>query len=68
MGEVYGERRRPPRRWGRRLLITFIVLLIFLVIILAVVDRFGAAYAERVLSDRVAEQVADRRPPRTSRT
>jgi hypothetical protein len=61
VAEVYGERRRPRRRWGRRLLITFIVLLIFLLIILAVVDRFGAAYAERVISDRVAEQVANQK-------
>ena len=60
MGEVYGER-RPRRRWGRRLLVTFLVLLILLVIALAVVDRFGAAYAERVISDRVAEQVADQK-------
>jgi hypothetical protein len=58
VAEVYGER-RPRKRWGRRLLITFIVLLVFLLIILAVVDRFGASYAERVIGDRVAEQVAD---------
>jgi hypothetical protein len=53
------EERRPRRRWGRRLLVTFLVLLIFLAIILAVLDRFGASYAERVISDRVAEQVAN---------
>ncbi len=58
MSEVYGERRRPRRRWGRRLLITLIVLLVLLGIVLFVVDRFGASYAERVISDRVAEQVA----------
>jgi hypothetical protein len=58
VAEVYGER-RPRRRWGRRLLITFLVLLVFLLIALAVVDRFGASYAERVISDRVAEQVAN---------
>ncbi|HET6530431.1 MAG TPA: DUF2993 domain-containing protein [Actinoplanes sp.] len=58
MAEVY-EERRPRRRWGRRLLITFLVLLVFLMIILAVVDRFGASYAERVISDQVAEQVAN---------
>jgi len=58
VAEVYGER-RPRKRWGRRLLITFIVLLAFLLIILAVVDRFGATYAERVIADRVAEPVAN---------
>ncbi len=59
MAEVYGERRRPRKRWGRRLLITLIVLLVLLGIIAAVVDRFGKSYAERVISDRVAEQVAN---------
>ena len=59
MTEVYGERRRPRRRWGRRLLITLIVLLVLLGIIFAVADRFGASYAERVIADRVAQQVAD---------
>jgi len=59
VAEVYGERRRPRKRWGRRLLITLIVLLILLGIIAAVVDRFGKSYAERVISDRVAEQVAN---------
>ena len=57
MAEVYVEQ-RPRRRWGRRLLITFLVLLVFVVVVLAVVDRFAASYAERVISDRVAEQVA----------
>lgn len=59
MAEVYGERRRPRKRWGRRLLITLIVLLILLGIIAFVVDRFGKSYAERVISDRVAEQVTN---------
>ena len=59
MAEVYGEKRRPRRRWGRRLLITFIVLLVLLGIIAVVVDRFGKSYAERVIGDRVAEQVAN---------
>jgi hypothetical protein len=57
VAEVYGT--RPRKRWGRRLLVTFLVLLIILAIILAVADRFGASYAERVISDRVAEQVAN---------
>ena len=60
MGEVYGSRKRRGRT-GRRLLITFIVLLIIIVAALAVLDRFGASYAERVISDRVAQQVADQK-------
>jgi hypothetical protein len=61
VAEVYGERTRPRKRWGRRLLITLIVLLILLGIIAAVVDRFGKSYAERVISDRVAEQVTNQK-------
>ena len=61
MAEVYGSQQRPRKRWGRRLLITFIVLLIIVVGILAVVDRFGASYAEREISDRVAQQVANQK-------
>jgi hypothetical protein len=37
------------------------VLLIIVGIILVVLDRFGASYAERVISDRVAEQVANQK-------
>jgi hypothetical protein len=58
--EVYGQR-RPRRRWGRRLLITLLVLLVLIGIVLAVLDRFGASYAERMIGDRVAEQVADQK-------
>jgi hypothetical protein len=60
VGEVYGSR-KPRRRTGRRLLVTFVVLLIIIVGALAVLDRFGASYAERVISDRVAEQVANQK-------
>ncbi|HEY7273339.1 MAG TPA: DUF2993 domain-containing protein [Actinoplanes sp.] len=60
MGEVYGSR-KPRRRTGRRVLVTFIVLLIIIIGALAVLDRFGASYAERVISDRVAEQVANQK-------
>ena len=60
MAEVYGSS-RPRRRWGRRLLATLIVLLIIIGIILVVLDRFGASYAERVIGDRVAEQVANQK-------
>jgi hypothetical protein len=58
VAEVYGSS-RPRRRWGRRLLVTLIVLLIIIGIILAVADRLGASYAARVISDRVAQQVAN---------
>jgi LmeA-like phospholipid-binding len=60
VAEVYGSS-RPRRRWGRRLLATLIVLLIIIGIILVVLDRFGASYAERVIGDRVAEQVANQK-------
>jgi hypothetical protein len=61
VAEVYGSQRRPRKRWGRRLLITFIVLLIIVGGILVVADRLGASYAERVISDRVAQQVANQK-------
>jgi len=60
VAEVY-ESSRPRKRWGRRLLTTLIVLLIIVGIILVVVDRFAASYAERVIGDRVAQQVADQK-------
>jgi LmeA-like phospholipid-binding len=60
VGAVYGSA-KPRRHWGRRLLITFLVLLIIVVAILAVLDRFGASYAERTISDKVAEQVANQK-------
>jgi hypothetical protein len=60
VAEVYGSS-RPRRRWGRRLLVTLIVLLIIIGIVLVVLDRFGASYAERVIGDRVAEQVANQK-------
>lgn len=61
MAEVYGSQRRPRKRWGRRLLITFIVLLILVGIVLVVADRLGASYAERVIGDRVATQIANQK-------
>jgi hypothetical protein len=60
VAEVYSSQ-KPRRRGGRRVLITFIVLLIIIVAGLAVLDRLGASYAERVISDRVAEQVANQK-------
>ncbi|MCA2213657.1 LmeA family phospholipid-binding protein [Jidongwangia harbinensis] len=61
MAEVYEQGRRPRRRWGRRLLITLLVLLVVLGVILVVLDRFAVSYAERVIGDRVAQQVADQK-------
>ena len=58
MAEVY-KTARPRKRWGRRLLITFMVLLLIVVGVLAVVDRVGASYAERVIGDRIAQQLTD---------
>jgi LmeA-like phospholipid-binding len=60
VGEVYGSR-KPRGRAGRRLLITFLVLVVIIGGALAVLDRLGASYAERVLSDRVAQQVANQK-------
>jgi len=55
---VYGSD-RPRRHWGRRVLITFIVLLVILGAALAVADRIGASYAERIIGDKVAQQVSN---------
>ncbi|GAA3338838.1 DUF2993 domain-containing protein [Amorphoplanes nipponensis] len=60
MAEVYGTA-RPRKRWGRRLLITFVVLLLIIVAALAVADRVGASYAERVIGDRVAQQLTEQK-------
>jgi hypothetical protein len=42
-------------------LITFLVLLIILVALAVVADRVAASYAERLISDKVAEQVANQK-------
>jgi hypothetical protein len=56
----FGTKRRPRRR-GRGLLITLIVLLIIVGVILFVGDRVGRSYAERIISDKVAEQVKNQK-------
>jgi hypothetical protein len=57
VAEVY-ETDRPRRRHrGRALLVVLLVLLILIGLGLVALDRFGASYAERVLADRVAEEV-----------
>jgi hypothetical protein len=61
VAEVYGTQARPRRHWGRRLLITFLVLLLILVGVVVVGDRFARSYAERMISDKVAEQVANQK-------
>jgi LmeA-like phospholipid-binding len=58
---VYEAEEQPRRRRGRRVLGGFIVLLIIIVALLAVADRAGASYAENILSDRVAQQVANQK-------
>jgi hypothetical protein len=60
VGEVYGTQ-RPRRRWGRRLLITFIVLVIIVVGLLAVADRVAKSYAERVIGDKVSDQITQQK-------
>ncbi|HEX5597813.1 MAG TPA: DUF2993 domain-containing protein [Micromonosporaceae bacterium] len=52
----YQDRTGP--RWGRRLLVTAIVLLVVVIGPLLVADRVAAGYAERVLADRFAQQIA----------
>jgi hypothetical protein len=56
VSEVDGTQQR--RRRSRRLLITLLVLLLILVAALAVADRFATSYAERLIGDKVSEQVA----------
>jgi hypothetical protein len=56
----YGTARRPRRR-GRGLLIGLIVLLVIIGIVLFVGDRVGRSYAERIISDKVAEQVSNQK-------
>jgi LmeA-like phospholipid-binding len=56
----YGTARRPRRR-GRGLLITLIVLLVIIGIVLFVGDRVGRSYAERIISDKVSEQVSNQK-------
>jgi hypothetical protein len=62
VAEVYGTAPRyRRRRRGRRLLITLLVLLLILLGVLFVGDRYAKSYAERMISDKVAEQVADQK-------
>ena len=55
------ETQRPRRRRGRRLLTVVVVLLLLLGAGLVALDRFGASYAERVLADRVAQEVVNQK-------
>jgi LmeA-like phospholipid-binding len=56
----YGTKRRPRRR-GRGLLITLIVLLIIVAVVLFAADRLGRSYAERIISDKVSDQVSNQK-------
>ncbi|MEV6297915.1 DUF2993 domain-containing protein [Actinoplanes sp. NPDC051861] len=60
MAEVY-ETDRPRRHRGRALLVVLLVLVVLLLAGLFVLDRFGASYAERVLADRVAQEVRNQK-------
>jgi hypothetical protein len=55
----YGTPRR--RRRGRGLLITLIVLLIIIAVVLFAADRIGRSYAERLISDKVSDQVSNQK-------
>jgi hypothetical protein len=57
VSEVYGTA-KPRKRRGRGLLITLVVLLVIIGGALFIGDRVGRSYAERVISDKVAGQVA----------
>lgn len=52
---------RPKRRRGRGLLITLIVLLIIIGGLLFAADRVGRSYAERIISDKVSDQVTNQK-------
>jgi hypothetical protein len=52
------ETARPRKRTGRRVLITLLVLLIVLAVALVVADRVAASYAERMIADRVSQEIA----------
>ena len=58
MGDVYEIERRPRKRRGRGFLATLLIFLIVVGVLLAVGDRVAHAYAERQISDRVAQQLA----------
>ncbi|WP_249999527.1 DUF2993 domain-containing protein [Actinoplanes sp. M2I2] len=60
-GEVYSTERPRKKRRGRRLLITLLVFLILLAGVLVALDRFAAGYAERMIGQRVSEQIADQK-------
>jgi hypothetical protein len=56
----YGNPPRKRRR-GRGLLITLVVLLIIVGGVLFAADRVGRSYAERIISDKVSDQVANQK-------
>lgn len=60
MADGYTIEDRPRRRRGRRLLIALLVLLALLAVALVVLDRAGAAFAERRIADQVTAELARR--------
>ena len=69
MAEVYGSE-RPRRRRRRGLLLVVVSLLLIVLTGLVVADRVGASFAENVLAEKVAQEVANQNatsgPPRVS--
>ncbi|BEL11082.1 DUF2993 domain-containing protein [Actinoplanes sichuanensis] len=60
MAEVYGSD-RPRRRRGRTLRVVVLTLLVFLLVGVVVLDRFSNSYAENVLAEKVATEVANQK-------
>ncbi|GIF40467.1 Protein of unknown function (DUF2993) [Actinoplanes xinjiangensis] len=60
MAEVYGSE-RPRRRRGRGLRIVVLTLLVFLIVGVVVLDRFSNSYAENVIAEKVATEVANQK-------
>jgi hypothetical protein len=60
VAEVHGTD-RPRRRRGRTLRIVVLTLLVLLIAGVVVLDRFSNSYAENVLADKVATEVANQK-------
>jgi hypothetical protein len=58
VAEVYGSD-RPRRRRGRTLRVVVLALIVLLIAGVVVLDRFSNSYAENVLADKVAQEVAN---------
>jgi hypothetical protein len=60
VAEVYGSD-RPRRRRGRTLRVVVLTLLVFLIVGVVLLDRFSNSYAENVLAEKVATEVANQK-------